>query len=189
MMEGNSLKCIGFPNLYVISHVAERVLKYGSVIELVKYFIAGIDPGTHTAIVLISLRGELIDFIVEKGLGEEGAVRYIISKGTPSLIATDVSPPPKFVVKVSAMLNIPLYYPERSLKKGEKEKLAKHIANPHVRDAYAAARKAYNTFANRLRNLEKKNGSEEAKHNFLRGRRIYDNALTNRAKRRFKKHH
>lgn len=152
------------------------------------YFIAGIDPGLYTAIVLLSLNGNIKSFFVSKDLGEEKVVEFISMNGTASLVATDVSPPPKFVSKVSAMVNAPIFYPEKSLTKEEKELLGKNISNPHIRDAYSAARKAYNFFINRMRSIDKEFGiaSDSVKHSLLRGRRIHDDAIVNNIKRRFK---
>ncbi len=154
-----------------------------------KYFIVGIDPGLNTAVVLLSLDGKLIDSMVEKNSGEERVISFISSHGTASLIASDVSPPPKFVVKISSILNVPIFYPLKSMSKAEKDSFAIKTKDPHIKDAYAAAMKAYNTFSNKLRQIDKKKKEEAElyKHNFLRGKRLHDLAKTNKNKRRFKK--
>ncbi len=154
-----------------------------------RYFIAGIDPGLHTAVVLVDLKGRIIAKMVERNAGEEKVISFISSMGTASLVATDVSPPPKFVLKVSSHLNVPIFYPQKSMKKSEKDELGKSIKDPHLRDAYAAAMKAFNYFSNTLRKIDHKpyKDKDHYKHSFLRGKRLYDLEQAGKGKRRFKK--
>ncbi len=118
-------------------------------------------------------------------MGEKAVISFISSKGNASLISCDVFPPPKFVVKVSSLMNVPLFYPKKSLKKEQKESIAKDLKNPHIRDAYAAAIKAYNSFENVFRKIDKKykDNANFYKHSYLIGKRLHDLSRVRRGKK------
>ena len=79
----------------------------------------------------------------------------MVSKvGIPSLVASDVKPPPSFVQKIAARFNAKLFYPPRNLTQEEKREMGHFIEDHHIRDAYAAALKAYRNYENRLRQIE-----------------------------------
>jgi uncharacterized protein len=82
-------------------------------------------------------------------------VRIISSLGKPSIIATDVSPAPDFVLRIASRFHVRLFVPDRSLLVEEKKKIGREIQNPHIRDAYAAAVKAYRNQESTLRRIEK----------------------------------
>lgn len=91
----------------------------------------------------------------EKEANDEKIISIISDFGVPVLLASDTSPPSSFVQKMAARLNIKLFYPKESLTKLEKRNIGKDIDDPHMRDAYAAAIKAYRKYQNRLRQIEK----------------------------------
>lgn len=137
------------------------------------YLIVGIDAGIKTGYVLLNLDGELIAAGVEKEASHERIVKIISDFGTPSVIATDVKPPPKFIQKIAARFSAPLFVPQRSISVEEKKKMGKGIVDPHIRDAYSAATKAFRHYANRLRQVDKmdegKRKKEKLKHLLIRG--------------------
>ncbi len=90
----------------------------------------------------------------EKEASDERVVEIIRKVGVPSLVASDVNPPPSFVQKVAARFNVRLFCPERSLTQEEKKKMGRFIDDVHIRDAYGAAMKAYHAYENRLRQIE-----------------------------------
>lgn len=112
------------------------------------------DPGVYTAFAAINLRGELVASGCEKEASDERVVEVIRKVGVPSLVASDVNPPPSFVQKVAARFNVRLFYPARSLTQEEKKEAGGFIDDVHIRDAYAAAMKAYHAYENRLRQIE-----------------------------------
>jgi len=140
------------------------------------YLIVGIDAGIKTGYAILNLRGELVACGVEKEASHERIVKIISDTGTPSVIATDVNPPPRFVNKIAARFNAPLFVPQRVISVEEKKDIGRGIADPHVRDAYAAAVKAYRHYANRLRQIDNmnvgRNEKEEMKHFLIRGKAI-----------------
>ncbi len=112
------------------------------------------DPGVYTAFAALNLKGELVASGCEKEASDERVVEIIRKVGVPSLIASDVNPPPSFVQKVAARFNVRLFYPERSLTQEEKKKMGGFIDDVHIRDAHGAAMKAYHSYENRLRQIE-----------------------------------
>ncbi|MEW5996824.1 MAG: DUF460 domain-containing protein [Candidatus Micrarchaeota archaeon] len=119
-----------------------------------QHLIVGIDPGVYTAFAALNLKGELVASGCEKEASDERVVEIIRKVGVPSLIASDVNPPPSFVQKVAARFNVRLSYPERSLTQEEKKEMGRFIDDVHIRDAYAGAMKAYHAYENRLRQIE-----------------------------------
>ncbi|NYZ60288.1 DUF460 domain-containing protein [Candidatus Micrarchaeota archaeon] len=112
------------------------------------------DPGVYTAFAALNLKGELVASGCEKEASDERVVEIIRKVGVPSLIASDVNPPPSFVQKVAARFNVRLAYPVRSLTQEEKKTMGSFIDDVHTRDAYGAAMKAYHAYENRLRQIE-----------------------------------
>jgi len=136
-----------------------------------------VDPGVYTAYAALDLNGELVEAGCEKELSHEDLVRIISSLGKPSVIATDVSPAPDFVSRIASRFHVKLFVPSRSILVEEKKKLGKDIQNPHIRDAYAAAVKAYNNYDNTLRKIEHSDSvldKDLLKHMFLQGHKVAD---------------
>jgi len=136
-----------------------------------------VDPGVYTAYAALDLNGELIEAGCEKELSHEDLVRIISSLGKPSVIATDVSSAPAFVMKIASRFHVKLFVPQKSILVEEKKKLGKEIQNPHIRDAYAAAAKAYHHYENTLRKIEHSDSvldKDLLKHMFLQGHKVAD---------------
>ena len=90
------------------------------------------------------------------------------------LIASDTSLPSHFVQKIAARLNVKVFSPKESLTKLEKREIGKDIEDVHIRDAYAAAVKAYRRYQNRLRQIDSMDipDKEELKKMVIMGERI-----------------
>lgn len=116
--------------------------------------IAGIDAGIKTGYAVLDLNGNLIGKGCLKEASDEMIVKAISGIGVPVLIASDTSPPSHFVQKIAARLNVRVSSPKESLRRVEKRSIGKGIEDVHIRDAYAAAIKAYRRYANRLRQIE-----------------------------------
>ncbi len=127
------------------------------------YLIVGIDPGINVGYAAIDLDGKLVAAGVEKEANDEEIVRIITKTGIPSLIASDIALPSGFVRKVAARFNVKVHSPKKNMSAEEKREIGENIINPHMRDAYAAAIKAYNTYANRLRQVDKLDGEDKLK--------------------------
>ena len=138
------------------------------------YVIAGVDAGINVGYAILDLNGKLLSAGCEKELNDEAVVKKISLVGIPSIIASDVSPPAHFVSKVAARFNARLFHPRKSLSMEEKRHIAKDIMEPHIRDAYAAAVKAYRKYANRLRQIEmmQRLDKDALKHQLIQGKAI-----------------
>lgn len=120
---------------------------------------------------MLDLSGNLVCSGVEKEANDERIVKIISSVGIPSVVASDTSPPSSFVQKVAARFQTRLFSPKKSLTQEEKRQIGKKIIDPHIRDAYAAAVKAYRKYANRLRQIETMDveNKDRLKHQVIKG--------------------
>ncbi len=120
------------------------------------HIIVGIDPGKTSAIACLALDGRLILAVHKSGAGLEWMVSQIREIGTPSVIATDKKRPSSIARKLNSIFNSRLVFPQNDISIEEKRRMSKGtgIKNPHERDAYSAALKAYNAMANKLNQAE-----------------------------------
>jgi predicted RNase H-like nuclease (RuvC/YqgF family) len=133
-----------------------------------------VDAGIKTGYALLDLSGNLVCSGTEKEANDERIVKIISSVGIPSVIASDTCPPSSFVQKVAARFNTKLFHPKKSLTQEEKRIIGKNISDPHIRDAYAAAIKAFRRYADRLRQIDKMSDvdRDELKHLVIKGEPI-----------------
>lgn len=135
----------------------------------------GIDPGVYTAYSILDLNGNTVKTGCAKEFSHEDLVRIISSLGKPSIIATDVSPAPDFVLRIASRFHVRVFSPQKSLLVEEKKKIGKGIRDPHIRDAYAASIKAYRHYENTLRRISSMDtplNKDELKHLFLQGYKV-----------------
>lgn len=121
------------------------------------------------------MNGRLIASGCEKEASVERVVERISKVGIPSLIATDVNPPPYFVMKVAARFAVRVFFPQRNMNEEEKKSIGREMTDVHIRDAYAAAVKAYREYANRFRQielLEMTVDKDKLKHMVLQGYKL-----------------
>lgn len=125
---------------------------------------------------MLDLNGRLLSSGCEKEASDERIINIVSRIGIPVLIASDTRPASSFVQKMAARLNAKVYSPKQSLTKAEKREIAKGMDDPHIRDSYAAAVKAYRRYANRLRQIEAMDVTEkdELKRMVIVGKRIGD---------------
>ncbi|MCX8172635.1 MAG: DUF460 domain-containing protein [Archaeoglobaceae archaeon] len=140
-----------------------------------RYLIAGIDPGTTTAVALLDLAGNLISIRSKKDWNASEVIEFITEHGKPVIVATDKRNPPEFVSKVKASFNAVLHSPREDLNVERKRELTSSykILNDHERDALAAAIDALNYYKSKFRNIEKRVpagiDAEEVKANIIKG--------------------
>lgn len=103
--------------------------------------IVGIDTGATTAVAVLDLRRNLIGVSSKKDFSPAAVRTFVSSIGRPLFIATDRAKPPAGAKKLAASFNCGLWCPERDLSVIEKTAATKAftVANPHERDAAAAA--------------------------------------------------
>lgn len=121
------------------------------------YLIAGIDPGKTCGIACIDLNGSLVYRDHMTFSGAEWLVATLNRVGTPVIIASDKPEAGNIVRKVNAAFSARLFCPDREFRIEEKRGAAKArgIKNPHERDAYIAAISAYNSYANKFKQVER----------------------------------
>lgn len=120
------------------------------------YTIVGIDPGKTAGIVAIDLNGKLLAKTHRRFAGNDWLVRTIRELGTPVIIASDKPNASMVVKKINATFNSKLFLPNKELKIEEKREIAEamNIRDPHERDAYVAAVKAFRAYANKFKQAE-----------------------------------
>jgi predicted RNase H-like nuclease (RuvC/YqgF family) len=76
--------------------------------------------------------------------------------GTPVIVAGDKPEPSAIIKKINTVFNAKLFSPERDFKIEEKRIAARQIGikDVHERDAYVAAISAYNSYANKFKQIE-----------------------------------
>lgn len=142
----------------VVEAIEKEKIEFIPLRKTLRYLIVGIDPGSTTAVAALDLRGELVDIKSKKGWSPGELVEFISSLGKPVVISTDKSSPPEFVSKIRASFNAVLYTPREDMSVEKKRILTSKYAtsNDHERDALAAAIDAFNSYKNKLINVEKR---------------------------------
>lgn len=126
--------------------------------------VVGIDAGITVGIAVAHVTGQLIALHSGRGMSRGDVIRYLVELGSPILVASDVTPAPSFVEKLSNSLKTALFTPERILSVVGKRELAKSFAAPselrpanaHQRDALAAVAQVFQTFGRKLQLLNKR---------------------------------
>lgn len=125
-----------------------------------KRIIVGIDPGTTVGLAIIDLSGKPIEVFSAKNYSISDAIAWIESHGTPLIVASDVTPTPAMVKKISSMFAAPGHELDESLSTEEKIALTKGegygYKNPHERDALAACVYALKRYKKKFTQVQKK---------------------------------
>lgn len=124
-----------------------------------KPVIVGIDPGVSTGIAIISVDGSLLYADSFKGIDRGRIVELVKKYGKPVVIAVDVASPPEMARKLASYFGAQLYAPPENLASSEKRELASRllggsVKDTHVRDAVAAAVKAFQGMKSKLAKVE-----------------------------------
>lgn len=116
------------------------------------------DPGTTVGLSILDLEGTVMNVFSSRNFSFYEISEYISKFGYPVIIATDVSPPPTTVARLSHNYDARLFFPSPSISVEEKNAItAGHTTeNFHQRDALAAALKAYNHYEGKFRNIDAK---------------------------------
>ncbi len=122
------------------------------------YIIVGIDPGTTTAVAVLTLEGELQMLHSSRTISTPEIIEMIAEQGRPLIIASDVFPTPNAVEKIRRAFNAVLGSPEDIITTEDKIEFAKpfEYSNPHERDAIAAAVSVYRKNRNKFEQIRKK---------------------------------
>lgn len=122
------------------------------------YIIVGIDPGTTTAIAVLTLEGELRMLHSSRTISIPDVIEMIAEQGRPLIIASDVFPTPNAVEKIRRAFNAVSGSPDVILTAGDKIEFAAPYgySNNHERDAIAAAASVYRKNKNKFEQIKKK---------------------------------
>ena len=134
----------------------------GSETHAPTHLIVGVDPGSTLGLALLDLHGRPVLLASYKEFDRTGIIGVVEKHGIPVLMATDVRNVPEAVRKLAAAFNVPVYSPSQDLSTLEKHEIAQsyvaeygvRIPDTHVRDALAAAVKAYRSLENKLSQAE-----------------------------------
>ncbi|MDE1868867.1 MAG: DUF460 domain-containing protein [Candidatus Micrarchaeota archaeon] len=121
------------------------------------HIIVGVDPGKTCGIACLDMNGRLV-FSTHKTFASTDWIVSEVSKiGIPSIIAGDKPAGSEAIRKINAAFNARLFTPSKELTIDEKRGLGKTygIKDPHERDAFAAALKAYNSYSNKFNQVER----------------------------------
>ena len=113
--------------------------------------IVGIDPGMSVGLAVIDLDANLLALKTMRRASRSEIVEEILNHGYPVIIATDVNPPPKSVVRIASMFDSKLMVAKYDMKADEKKRIVAdyeelkgiRVESSHERDSLAAALKVY----------------------------------------------
>ena len=120
--------------------------------------IVGIDPGTTTAVAIVSLDGQVLDVISTRTADTAALIEWIIERGRPIIVAADVTPMPETVEKIRRSFDAAPWVPDRNLPVDVKKHRTREVGyeNDHERDAIAAAFGAYDAHASQFERITAK---------------------------------
>ncbi|MEM4476953.1 MAG: DUF460 domain-containing protein [Candidatus Korarchaeum sp.] len=143
------------PFRIMISHSWRSKVKFPgeqfSTIPKSRPLIVGIDPGMSIGLAIIDLNGELLSLKTMRRASRSEIIEEILNHGYPIIIATDVNPPPKSVIRIASMFDAKLVVSKYDMKAEEKKKIVSEyeerkgvrVESSHERDSLAAALKVY----------------------------------------------
>ncbi|GBF08559.1 conserved hypothetical protein [Aeropyrum pernix] len=137
-----------------------RILTLPDAPERSSPIIVGIDPGITTGLAVLDINGRLLHAESGKSLDRSRVTEIVYGLGRPVIVAVDVADPPETAKKLAAQWGAMLYTPPADLTTSEKWGLARRVLgssveDTHVRDAAAAAYKAYLALESKLRYVER----------------------------------
>ncbi len=105
------------------------------------HVLVGIDPGTTTAVAIVSIDGEVLDVLSTRTADTADVIEWIVERGRPFLVAADVTPMPNTVEKFRRSFDAAGWVPETDLPVDEKQHRTRNEGydDDHERDAIAAA--------------------------------------------------
>lgn len=120
--------------------------------------LVGIDPGTTTAAAIVDTSGTVLDVMSTRTADTADLIGWIIERGRPFLVATDVTPMPTTVEKIRRSFDAAGWEPTRDLLVDDKLHRTREVGydNDHERDAIAAALFAFDHHADQFERIRRK---------------------------------
>jgi predicted RNase H-like nuclease (RuvC/YqgF family) len=126
------------------------------------HVLVGVDPGTTTAVALVSLDGAVLDVLSTRTADAAAITEWIVERGRPVLVAADVTPMPDTVEKLRRSFDAAGWTPDTDLPVDEKQHRTRDAGydNDHERDAIAAALFAHDAHADQFERVARKTPPE-----------------------------
>lgn len=115
--------------------------------------IVGMDPGTTTALAVFDSCGKLLATVSKRGFTRSAARMFILERGHPLAIASDITPVPRSIARIASSLGARIISPERELRWKDKKRVVEAFLeqsgeerpwkNAHERDALVAGFRAW----------------------------------------------
>ncbi|AZH26998.1 DUF460 domain-containing protein [Haloplanus aerogenes] len=120
--------------------------------------LVGIDPGTTTAVAVVSLDGDVLDVYSTRTDDTAAVIEWLVDRGRPVVVAADVEPMPETVEKFRRSFDAAGWKPDTDLPVDEKlHRTRDHTYdNDHERDALAAALFAFDAYEDRFERITRK---------------------------------
>ncbi len=122
--------------------------------------IAGIDPGSTSAVAAFNLEKELVLLKSQRDMRDADIIRELVDHGKPVVIASDKAKTPSKVDRIAGKLGARRFEPETDLERTRKYKLGEGD-NSHEIDAVAAARNAFNNMHRTINKVVEKSADSE----------------------------
>lgn len=119
-----------------------------------KPLIAGIDPGSTSAVAAVSLDREIELLESRKEFPTDEIIRRLVETGKPVVVACDTCKMPSTVEKIARSLGARKFRPDEDLDRQRKKELGEGD-NSHEIDAVASALYAYNRFQRKISKIER----------------------------------
>lgn len=128
-----------------------------------KALIAGIDPGSTSAVAAFDLDRNLCLIKSRRDFPPRDIIKELMKTGKPIVVSCDTEKMPSTVSKVASSLGARKFTPEEDLEKSKKKQMGQKGSNSHEKDAIAAAYYAYNSMRKNIDkiNRESQNSQEE----------------------------
>lgn len=146
--------------------------------------IVGIDPGTTVGLAVLDLRGNLLHLSSRKGADDSWIFDTIRRYGVPVVVATDKASVPSRVKKIAAQLGARLWVPKEDISVETKEEVARRFSyghsgpeDDHQRDALTAAFLAFQSFAPKFRQVEKRVENDREQEEFVKKAVIFGQSM------------
>ena len=122
------------------------------------HVVVGVDPGTTTAVAVLSLDGSVLDVYSSRTDDTAAVTEWIIEHGRPIVVAADVTPMPETVEKLRRSFSAAGWEPQRDLPVDEKKHRTREEGydNDHERDAMAAALYAFDAHESQFERVASK---------------------------------
>ena len=123
--------------------------------------IVGLDSGSVTAVAVMDLDGHLLALKSRKHWPHADLYSFLAQFAPLTIVASDRNPASHAAVRMAASFSARLFKPTHHLGVFDKTRAARFSGakNAHERDAFAAAKKAFDVVcSNKVRNLDRRFG-------------------------------